>query len=341
MADAGAADGAAADRDDRARPAARAHGFPVELSRSAGSGPACRSARPSPTSARSSWRKILGANETQEQSLVARLPLRRRERARARRPRRPARAAHLPRLRRGQGRAQGARRRRLAPRSASSCARSSRSRTAAAPSSSASRSSRSATCCASAPDGRGVVSCLELPAVQDKPTLWSTALMWLAAELFEELPEVGDLRQAEARVLLRRGAPALQGRHAGLPRRRRAHRAADPLEGHRRLLRHAVPDRPAAGRAGPARQPDPARAAGLHGRGRGVAAGQRADLSHSPTSTTSRSCSPQLAIGEAAVTILDDRGVPTPVVHTRLVAPEGEHGTGRRRRLGWPRRRRC
>src|SRR3954471_3380892 len=41
-----------------------------------------------------------------------------------------------------------------------------------------------------APDGRGIVSCLELPGVQDKPALFSTALMWLLAELFEELPEV-------------------------------------------------------------------------------------------------------------------------------------------------------
>ena len=44
-----------------------------------------------------------------------------------------------------------------------------------------------------APDGRGIISCLELPAVQDKPKLFSTALMWLLAELFEHLPEVGDL----------------------------------------------------------------------------------------------------------------------------------------------------
>ena len=43
-----------------------------------------------------------------------------------------------------------------------------------------------------APDGRGIISCLELPAIQDKPTLFSTALMWLLAELFEELPEIGD-----------------------------------------------------------------------------------------------------------------------------------------------------
>ena len=36
-------------------------------------------------------------------------------------------------------------------------------------------------------------SCLELPAVQDKPKLFSTALMWMLAELFESLPEAGDL----------------------------------------------------------------------------------------------------------------------------------------------------
>ena len=29
--------------------------------------------------------------------------------------------------------------------------------------------------------------------MQDKPQLFSTFLMWLLAELFEQLPEVGDL----------------------------------------------------------------------------------------------------------------------------------------------------
>ncbi|WP_406373052.1 DUF853 domain-containing protein [Streptomyces sp. NBC_00647] len=43
-----------------------------------------------------------------------------------------------------------------------------------------------------APDGRGVVSVLELPAVQEKPQLFSTFLMWLLADLFHDLPEVGD-----------------------------------------------------------------------------------------------------------------------------------------------------
>ncbi|MEO7836987.1 MAG: helicase HerA-like domain-containing protein, partial [Acidimicrobiales bacterium] len=42
-------------------------------------------------------------------------------------------------------------------------------------------------------EGRGLISCLELAAVQDKPKLFSTFLLWLLAELFEELPEVGDL----------------------------------------------------------------------------------------------------------------------------------------------------
>lgn len=41
--------------------------------------------------------------------------------------------------------------------------------------------------------GRGVISMLELPNVQDRPALFSTFLMWLLADLYHELPEVGDL----------------------------------------------------------------------------------------------------------------------------------------------------
>ncbi|TGJ97357.1 DUF853 domain-containing protein [Actinotalea fermentans ATCC 43279 = JCM 9966 = DSM 3133] len=44
-----------------------------------------------------------------------------------------------------------------------------------------------------AADGRGTISALELPAVQDRPALFSTFLMWLLADLFQDLPEVGDL----------------------------------------------------------------------------------------------------------------------------------------------------
>ncbi|MGV8977370.1 MAG: helicase HerA-like domain-containing protein [Cellulomonas sp.] len=43
-----------------------------------------------------------------------------------------------------------------------------------------------------ASDGRGMISALELPSVQDRPALFSTFLMWLLADLFQVLPEVGD-----------------------------------------------------------------------------------------------------------------------------------------------------
>ena len=44
-----------------------------------------------------------------------------------------------------------------------------------------------------ASDGRGMVSLLELPGVAQQPQLFSTFLMWLLADLFSSLPEVGDL----------------------------------------------------------------------------------------------------------------------------------------------------
>ena len=48
----------------------------------------------------------------------------------------------------------------------------------------------------------------------------------------------------------------------------------------------------------------------------------------------------ELGTGEAAVTILSERGVPTPVVHTRLRAPRSSMTTADRRSTG-PRPRRC
>ncbi|WP_226344320.1 helicase HerA-like domain-containing protein [Agilicoccus flavus] len=45
------------------------------------------------------------------------------------------------------------------------------------------------------PEGLGIISCLELPAVQDRPAVFSTFLMWLLADLFHDLPEVGDVEK--------------------------------------------------------------------------------------------------------------------------------------------------
>ncbi len=42
------------------------------------------------------------------------------------------------------------------------------------------------------PDGRGVVSILEVANMQDRPALFSTFMMWLLAAVYHHLPEVGD-----------------------------------------------------------------------------------------------------------------------------------------------------
>jgi DNA helicase HerA-like ATPase len=44
-------------------------------------------------------------------------------------------------------------------------------------------------------NGRGVVTLFEAAGLQTNPALFSTFLMWLLAELFEQLPEVGDVDQ--------------------------------------------------------------------------------------------------------------------------------------------------
>ena len=93
------------------------------------------------------------------------------------------------------------------------------------------------------PDGEGIISVLELSDVMDKPRLFSTFMLWMLAQLYESLPEAGDLPEAEAVLLLRRGAPALRRRVGGAHGPGRADGAAHPLQGRRRLLRHPGPDR--------------------------------------------------------------------------------------------------
>jgi uncharacterized protein len=43
------------------------------------------------------------------------------------------------------------------------------------------------------PEGKGLISLVELPNLQDRPLVFSTFLMWLLADLFHDLPEVGDI----------------------------------------------------------------------------------------------------------------------------------------------------
>lgn len=66
-------------------------------------------------------------------------------------------------------------------------------------------------------DGRGVVNILAADKLMAAPRLYSTFLLWLLSELFEQLPEVGDLEKPklvfffdEAHLLFSEAPPALQ-----------------------------------------------------------------------------------------------------------------------------------
>src|SRR3954452_3476804 len=169
-------------------------------------------------------------------------------------------------------------------------------------------------------DGRGVISCLELPAVQDKPTLWSTALMWLLAELFEELPEVGDQPKPklvfffdEAHLLFDGATDAFLDSVANTVRLIRSKGVgvffvtqtpkdipADVLGQLGNRVQHALR----------AFTPDDAKALKAT-----VSTFPKSDFYDLDELLTS------MGIGEAAVTILSESGVPTPVVHSKLPGP--------------------
>ena len=176
-----------------------------------------------------------------------------------------------------------------------------------------------------APDGRGIISCLELPAVQDKPRLFSTVLMWLVAELFEQLPEVGDREKPrlvffldEAHLLFDGASKAFVESVAQTVRLIRSKGVgvffvtqtpkdipADVLGQLGNRVQHALR----------AFTPDDAKA--LRATVRTFPKSPFYDLEELLT---------QLGTGEAAVTILSESGVPTPVVHTRMRPPQARMG---------------
>ncbi|WP_374007953.1 helicase HerA-like domain-containing protein [Leifsonia sp. LS-T14] len=172
-----------------------------------------------------------------------------------------------------------------------------------------------------APDGTGIVSLLEVPGVQDKPALFSTFLMWLLADLFNDLPEVGDLDKPklvfffdEAHLLFR---DASKDFLASITQTVRLIRSKGvgiffvtqtpkdvPSEVLAQLgsrIQHQLR----------AFTPDDAKAL-------------RATVSTYPTSGYDLAQVLQsLGTGEAVVTVMNERGAPTPVAWTRLRAPQG------------------
>ena len=133
-----------------------------------------------------------------------------------------------------------------------------------------------------APDGRGRISVLELSDVQDRPAMFSTFMMWMLAELYHQLPEVGDVDKPklvfffdEAHLLFKDASKAF----------------LDQVEQVVRLVRskgvgiffvtQSPKDIPADD-PGPARQPGAARAAGVHARRRKGAARGGAHVPEDP-----------------------------------------------------------
>ena len=174
-----------------------------------------------------------------------------------------------------------------------------------------------------APDGRGVISCLELPAVQDRPELFSTVMMWLVAELFEQLPEAGDLDKPklvffldEAHLLFADATDAFVesvGRTVRLIRSKGVGVF---------FVTQAPTDLPESvlGQLGSRVQH------ALRAFTPKDAKDLRAVVSTYPTSDfyDVGELLTAMGTGEAAVTLLSEKGVPTPVVHTRMLAPSSK-----------------
>ena len=204
---------------------------------------------------------------------------------------------------------------------ASSCASSSPSPTAAPTCSSASPSSMCAEFLRTAADGRGIISLLEVPGVADKPALFSTFLMYLLAELFELLPEVGDLDKPklvfffdEAHLLFRDASKDFTAAIVQTVRLIRSKGVGvffvtqtpkdvpgDVLAQLGSRVQHALR----------AFTPDDAKAL-------------RATVGTYPRSGYDlERVLQELGTGEAIVTVMSEKGAPTPVAWTRLRAPQG------------------
>jgi uncharacterized protein len=166
----------------------------------------------------------------------------------------------------------------------------------------------------------GAISCVELPAVQDRPELWSTALLWLVAELFETLPEAGDLPQPKLVVFLDEA-------HLLFDEATKAF--VDGVERLVRLIRSKgvgvffVTQQPQDLPEGVLAQLGTWVQHALRARTPRDAKALRATVELLPASDAFdvAAALPALGIGEALVTTLDERGVPTPVVHARLPGP--------------------
>lgn len=171
-----------------------------------------------------------------------------------------------------------------------------------------------------APDGRGVVSILRLMDMQNRPKLFSTFMLCLLAEIFEKFPEQGDLPKPrlvlfidEAHLVFKEATRALQ----------------DHLETVIKLIRSkgvgvyfctqspAEIPAPVLGQLGMKVQHALRAFTAQDRKAIRLAAENYPETEFYDTDELLTA----LGIGEALVTLLDERGVPTPLVHTLLCTP--------------------
>jgi DNA helicase HerA-like ATPase len=172
-----------------------------------------------------------------------------------------------------------------------------------------------------ATDGRGLISLVELPNLQDRPAVFSTFLMWLLADLFHDLPEVGDVDKPklvfffdEAHLLFNDASKAFLDQIAQTVRLIRSKGVGvffvtqSPTD---------VPDTVLA-QLGSRVQHQ------LRAHTPNDAKALKATVNTYPTSAYADlgEVITGLGIGEAVVTVMNERGAPTPVAWTRLRAPE-------------------
>src|SRR3954447_7790626 len=170
-------------------------------------------------------------------------------------------------------------------------------------------------------DGKGVVSVLELRDVMDKPRLFSTFMLWMLAQLYHSLPEVGDLPKPklcfffdEAHLLFHDASDALM----------------EQVERTVRLIRSK-----GVGVYFVTQAPTDVPSTVLAQLGNRVQHALRAftpddaDALRKTARTFPMSdfydvekVIPALGIGEALVTVLTPRGVPSPLASTRIVPPD-------------------
>jgi DNA helicase HerA-like ATPase len=173
------------------------------------------------------------------------------------------------------------------------------------------------------PEGAGIVSVLELRDVMDKPALFSTFMLWMLAQLYETLPEVGDLPKPKLCFFFDEAHLLFDGASEAL---------LQQIERTARLIRskgvgvyfvtQAPTDVPSSvlaqlgnrvQHALRAFTPDDADA--LRKTARTFPTTTFYDVETTITS---------LGIGEGLVTVLSPRGVPTPLAATRLLPPDSQ-----------------